>query len=245
MPLKPVEKVLVSDGILEQLRELITSGELSPGQRLPPELEMANQLSVSRASLREALNALVHLGYLDRRQKRVYVASETQWRTMLVFPLTRSPEELSIAEMIEVRKMVEPQLAALAAKRAQPEDLQSLEECLETMKARADNSEAFIASDYQFHLCIAKAAKNSLMASFVEKVQDVLRHNIALVVRKSPISKRSLRFHEEIVKAIKGGDASRSRRIMEAHIKNIEREFIKILYRRSGSSESEEIHAAK
>jgi GntR family transcriptional repressor for pyruvate dehydrogenase complex len=245
MPLKPVEKILVSDGILEQLRELIISGEFSPGQRLPSEIEMANQLSVGRSSLREALNALVHLGYLERRQKRVYVAPEVQWRTNLLFPLTRSQEELSIAEMIEVRKMVEPQLAALAAKRAQAEDLQSLEETFERMKAQVNIPESFIASDHHFHLCIAKAARNSLMASLVEKIQDVLRHNIALVIQKSHISKRSLRFHEEIVKAIKDGDASRSRRVMEGHIKDIEREFVKILLQRPASSESAETGVAK
>ena len=63
MPFKPVEKIVVSDGILEQIRDLIHSGEFSPGQRLPSEMKMSQFLSVSRSSLREALNALVYLGY--------------------------------------------------------------------------------------------------------------------------------------------------------------------------------------
>ena len=69
MPLKPVRKILVSDGIVEQLKGLVDSGELSPGSRLLSETKLAEQLSVSRSSLREALNALVHLGYLERRNR--------------------------------------------------------------------------------------------------------------------------------------------------------------------------------
>jgi DNA-binding FadR family transcriptional regulator len=79
MPFKPVEKILVSDGILEQIRDLIHSGEFLPGQRLPSEMKMAEFLSVSRSSLREALNALVHLGYLQRRNRGIYVNPEMEW----------------------------------------------------------------------------------------------------------------------------------------------------------------------
>lgn len=230
MPLKPVEKVLVSDGILEQIQEMIRSGELSPGDRLPAEMKLAGLLSVSRSSLREALNALVHLGYLERRNKGIYVAPEATWRTSLAFYFSGSPEDQRIAEMIEVRKIVETHLCALAAKRAQPEDIKALEESLRQMKAQVNDSTAFINSDHHFHLCIAKAAKNSILADFIEKVRDLLRTNIATVIQKSPISKRSLTYHQKIFEAIREGDAAGARRAMSEHIADIEKEFLKILY---------------
>jgi len=236
MPLKPVEKILVSDGILEQIRGLIHSGEFSPEQRLPSENRMAEQLSASRSSLREALNALVHVGYLQRRNKGLYVAPKTQWQTNLSFHFTRSQQELSIAEMIEVRKIIETHLCAAAAKRAEPDDIRTLEEILIRMREQLNDPTAFINSDHQFHLCIARAAKNRILGDFIEKIRDLLRENIAMVIRESTISQRSLGYHEKIFEAIKKGDAVRARRSMAEHLANIEKEFVKILYRPSAPS---------
>lgn len=222
---------MVSDGILEQIRDLIHSGKFSPGQKLPSEIQMADQLSVSRSSLREALNALVHIGYLQRRNKGLLVAPETHWRTNLSFRFSRSQQELNMAEMIEVRKIIETELCALAAKRAGAEDIQALEESLKKMKGQVKDPMAFINSDHYFHLCIAKAAKNGILRDFIEKIRDLLRDNIALIIQRSNISKRSLRYHQRIFEAIKAGDASQARRIMSAHLADIEKEFVKILYR--------------
>lgn len=236
MPLKRVEKILVSDGILEQIRDLIHSGEFPSGQRLPSEVKMAEHLSVSRSSLREALNALVHLGYLQRRNRGIHVNPEIHWRTNLSFPFPRSQEDLNIAEMIEVRKIIETELCALAAKRAKAEDIRALEESLQEMKDRVDDPAAFINSNQRFHLCVAKAAKNRILEDFIVKVRDLLRSNIAMVIEKSAISKRSLGHHQRIFEAIRDGDVSRARKVMAEHIDDIEKEFVKILFRPTEAS---------
>ena len=231
MPFKPVEKILVSDGILEQIRNLIHAGEFSPGERLPSEMKMAGSLSVSRSSLREALNALVHLGYLQRRNRGIYVKPQMQWQTRHDFHFRRSQEDLNVAEMIEVRKIIESELCALAAKRAGPEDLNALEESLIRMKAKFNDPAAFIRANQHFHVCIARAAKNHILEDFIIKIRDLLKSNIALVIEKSTISKRSLAYHQRIFGAIRDGDVSRARRAMAEHIADIEKEFVKILYR--------------
>jgi len=241
MPLKSVEKILVSDGILEQIRKLIRSGEFSPGQKLPSEIQMASQLSMSRSSLREALNALVHLGYLQRRNKGLAVASQTQWRTNLPFRFSRSQEELNMAEMIEVRKIIETELCALAAKRAEAEDIKALEKTLKKMKVRLNDPVAFTNADHHFHLCVAKAAKNSILRDFIKTIRDLLRDNIATIIQASiiqpsPISSRSLGYHQQIFEAIKDGDVAQSRRFMSAHLADIEKEFMKTLYRPRSSA---------
>jgi len=230
MPLKPVRKVLVSDGVVEQLKGLVDSGELSPGSRLLSETKLAEQLSVSRSSLREALNALVHLGYLERRNRGLCVAPEAARRVSTPLPISRSKEEVSIAEMIEIRRIVETQLCTLAAKRAEADDIRALGQDLQKMKAQVDHPEDFIASDHHFHLCIAKAAKNSILGEFIERVGDLFRNNIALIVQKSSISRRSLRYHQQIFDAIRSGDGPRARRAMADHIADIEKEFVRILY---------------
>jgi len=236
MPLKPVQKILVSDGIFEQIREMIHSGEFSPGERLPSETRMAQRLSVSRSSLREALNALVHLGYLQRQNKGIHIAVESQWKTNLPFHFSRSQEDQHIAEMIEVRKIIETELCALAAKRAEAEDIKALAESLREMKAQVNDSNGFINSDHHFHLCIAKAAKNSLLGDFIEKIRDLLRSNISLIIQRSSISKRSLDHHQRIYEAIERRDGVRARKAMGAHLADVEKEFLKILYRPSKPS---------
>jgi GntR family transcriptional repressor for pyruvate dehydrogenase complex len=236
MPLKPVRKLLVSDGILEQIRGMVHSGELSPGQRLLSETKLAEQLSVSRSSLREALNALIHLNYLERRNKGLFVTAGNEWQKNLPVSIARSKEEYSIAEMIEVRKVVESQICVLAAKRAEQEDLDLLEECLNRMRAEMNVPSTFIESDRQFHLALARSAKNSILADFVMRVQDLLGKNIALIVQKSPISKRSLHYHEQIFEAIRDGNSTRARRLMTEHLTDIEKAFVKILYQSKESS---------
>jgi GntR family transcriptional repressor for pyruvate dehydrogenase complex len=236
MALRPVQKILISDGILEQIRDRIHSGEFSPGQKLPPEIQMADQLSVSRSSLREALNALVHIGYLQRRNKGLIVAPETHWRRNFSSHFSRSQEELNMAEMIEVRKIIETELCALAAKRAEAEDIRALEESLKEMKAQLNHPAAFTHSDHDFHLRIAKAAKNRILGDFVEKIGDLLKENIESIIQRSDISERSLHYHQRIYEAIKGRDAFQARRIMSAHLADVEKEFLKILYRPDTSS---------
>jgi GntR family transcriptional repressor for pyruvate dehydrogenase complex len=236
MPLKRVEKILVSDGIFEQIRDLIHSGEFPSGERLPSEVKMAEHLTVSRSSLREALNALVHLGYLKRRNRGIYVNPEIHWRTNLSFPFPRSQEDLNIAEMIEVRKIIETELCALAAKRAKAEDIKALEKSLQEMKNQLDDPATFIDSNQRFHLCVAKAAKNRILEDFIVKISDLLRNNIAMVIEKSTISKRSLGHHRRIFEAIRKGDVSGARRAMAEHIADIEKEFVKILYRQAETS---------
>lgn len=235
MPFKPVEKILVSDGILEQIRDLIRSGEFSPGQRLPSEMKMAELLSVSRSSLREALNALVHLGYLQRQSRGIYVNLNPNQTAAPTLHFTRSQEDLDVAEMIEVRKIIESELSALAAKRAEPRDIKSLEENLHQMEAGLEDPKAFITSNQNFHLRIAKAAKNHILEDFIINIRNLLKSNIALVIEKSAISRRSLGYHRRIFEAIRDGDVSRARRAMSGHIADIEKEFVKILYQPSHS----------
>jgi GntR family transcriptional repressor for pyruvate dehydrogenase complex len=104
------------------------------------------------------------------------------------------------------------------------------------MKNQLDDPAAFIDSNQRFHLCIAKAAKNRILEDFIVKVSDLLRSNIAMVIEKSTISKRSLAHHRRIFEAVRKGDVSGARRAMAEHLADIEKEFVKILYRPAETS---------
>jgi GntR family transcriptional repressor for pyruvate dehydrogenase complex len=108
------------------------------------------------------------------------------------------------------------------------------------MKAHWGDPIAFIHSDHHFHLCVAKAAKNSILGDFIDKVRDLLKDNIALIIQRSNISKRSLHYHQRIYEAIRDGDVAQARKVMAAHLADIEKEFVKILYRPVDASQKEE-----
>lgn len=142
--------------------------------------------------------------------------------------------------MIEVRKIIETELCALAAKRATPEDIKRLEEILEEMKAHLNDPIAFSDSNHQFHLSIARAGQNETLRDLIERVRDLLRDTISKIIQRSDISRRSLDYHQRILNAIREADAVRARKVMAAHLADIEKEFVKILYRPVGTSQKED-----
>jgi GntR family transcriptional repressor for pyruvate dehydrogenase complex len=129
-----------------------------------------------------------------------------------------------MAEMIEVRKIIETELCALAAKRAEAEDIKALEKTLKKMKVRLNDPVAFTNADHHFHLCVAKAAKNSILRDFIKTIRDLLRDNIATIIhQRSTISSRSLGYHQQIFEAIKDGDVGSVSKVHVGHLADIEK----------------------
>ena len=127
--LKPVERQRVADEIVEQLRQLILTGQYRPGAKLPPERELARTLAVNRASLREALKKLEHMGLVRIRQgdgTRVENFMETAGLELVahLVPLGQSAYPDIIRDALEFRRMVAREVARLAAGRVEPDDLE-------------------------------------------------------------------------------------------------------------------------
>ncbi|MPY81582.1 MAG: GntR family transcriptional regulator, partial [Actinophytocola sp.] len=156
----------VTDEAILRIKELIMSGELRPGDRLPREKEFAGQLGLSRNSLREAIRALSLIRVLDvRHGDGTYVASlrpETLLES-LSFAAEVAQDE-AIAEQFEVRRLLEPAATALAATRISDEQLAELVSCIDRME-RADTPEDLVRDDIDFHDTIVAAAGNQTLAS--------------------------------------------------------------------------------
>ena len=149
------------DTVAQRIEHLVRSGELKAGDRLPPEPELAQMLRVSRSSLREALKGLMYLGLIKSRAgDGTYIQSSLsrvlnqhfQWMILL--------NEVKHLEIYELRKIIEPEVAALAAKRATRGDLERLEAALDGMAQGRGNHEVFHACDIQFHEAFAQASGN-------------------------------------------------------------------------------------
>jgi GntR family transcriptional repressor for pyruvate dehydrogenase complex len=158
---EPVRRETVMDMVARRIEQLVRSGELKPGDRLPPEPELAQRLDVSRSSLREALKGLMYLGLIrSRAGDGTYIQSSLtrvlnqhfQWMILL--------NEVKHLEIYELRKIIEPEVAALAAKRATRADLERLEEALEGMSQGCRKRDLFHEFDIQFHEAFAQASGN-------------------------------------------------------------------------------------
>src|SRR5580704_19400368 len=159
--LEPIRRETVMDMVARRIEQLVRSGDLKPGDRLPPEPDFAQMLRVSRGSLREALKGLMYLGLIKSRAgDGTYIQSSLsrvlnqhfQWMILL--------EEVKHLEIYELRKIIEPKAAALAARRATRADIERLEAALDGLAEGRGNPELFHASDIQFHDAFAQASGN-------------------------------------------------------------------------------------
>src|SRR3977135_3436355 len=156
MNISPVRRMRVPEEIVDQIRGLIGSGDLRPGDQLPSERELAEQFQVGRASIREALTAMQVMGLLERSRTGGGLAARGNHVWFTIAPLSTFLTTRShIIEQIEVRRMIEPEMGRLAGERATPDDLARMEACLREMKADIDAGGVGSEFDAAFHSAIA------------------------------------------------------------------------------------------
>lgn len=133
-------------------------------------------------------------------------------------------------EMIELRKIIEPEAAALAAKRANAEKLEKIERALRSMDRERDRVEDFIGDDYAFHLSIIEATENNLLLTIIKNIHKLMWNNQALILRFSKdIMPRSIQFHKKVFEAISQQDDNLARKQMQRHVLDIEKEMYVII----------------
>lgn len=225
-----MRRVLVSDEIIEQFKNLILDGTLKPGDGLGSETNLATQMNVGRSTIREALKVLIHLGFIERKGKVAVVAEGVAGGMQPRKIIERFRANRNYLEMIEVRKIIEPDIAAMAASRHEAGDLDLIREAVDAMKETIDDISAFLNHDYNFHLYIAQASRNQILIEITRGIQDMLKKSQEYVLRQSDsIHHRSLTFHTKIFKAIQKGKPELAGKLMFDHIEDIEGEMYTIL----------------
>jgi GntR family transcriptional repressor for pyruvate dehydrogenase complex len=228
--LKPCAKdddTLLSERVAEHLRAQIAEGRLAPGCRLPGERQLAEKLGVSRVSVRSALQCLKAEGFLESKQGRgtEVVSMAKAMETPLLALVRRNPE--SLAELIELRAILESWAAKRAASHAQPADLAELERIVIAMER--DKSRRHTAQDdIQFHMAIAKASGSAAYRHVVEVIhqviEDMVSHLRQTVFDNERAAKELAQQHRAIFAAIRDGQAHRAADLMERHLRMALRE---------------------
>jgi GntR family transcriptional repressor for pyruvate dehydrogenase complex len=211
----------VTDEAIERIRELIVSGKWGPGTRLPREADLAKQLGLSRNSLREAVRALSLARVLEVRQgDGTYVSSlEADELLEPALSATHLLRGRTVLELFEVRRMLEPEAAAMAAVRVDEGVLADLKRELDRMVAAEDRADDLIAADTAFHDVIARAPGNGVLRALLRSLStNTVRARLwhGLVDRNALDLARA--EHEEIYEAIAAGDAELARAATLLHI---------------------------
>ena len=228
--LEPIKRSRVYQHFVYQIHALVREGRWAPGDQIPPERELAERFRVSRTSVREALRALEMQGVIESRQGGgTFVRSADP--EPLVAPLAAAilRGRRQLAEVLEVRELIEPAIARLAAGRATGEHLAELALLLERQRACVRDGRPFVDEDTAFHYTLARAADNHILLRLHNVILDLLRESRQSYLHVPDRPQMSLRGHEAILAAVRAQDGAAAHRASLEHITQVREGILRAL----------------
>jgi len=222
--LKPpfeVRKDKVYDQVARKLEQFILQ-ELKPGDKLPSERELAASCKVSRSSIRDAIRRLEMIGLVEPRQGAGTIVRDVS-PDALVNPLFSAlmRQRRHVADLLDVRMMIEPPIAARAARHITPEQLHTLEQVLTRQKDKVNAGELSMDEDAEFHYTIATAANNAVVLHVVDVLMDLLRETRERNMQVEGRLQKSFEGHKRIFTALCRGDAKAAETAMRRHLEEV------------------------
>lgn len=217
-----VRRNKVYEDVARQIERLILK-KLRPGDKLPSERELAEILSVSRSSIRDAIRSLELAGMVEPRQGAGTIVKEVTSNS-LANPLANAlkrKEEL-MGELLDFRRILEPPLAGRAATHASSEEISEMEDILERQEHKLRKGESTIIEDSEFHYAVAMASGNSVVLKVLDILMDLLRETRERSLQVEGRPQKSLAGHRRILTAIKRHDAEAAKAAMRRHIEDVE-----------------------
>jgi len=217
--------VAVTDEAIEKIKDMIVTGELVPGSRLPPEKELSERLGLSRSSMREAVKALEVIRVLDvRRGDGTYVTSlEPRLLLEAISFVLDMQDDASLLELFTVRRILESKSTAMAARRATDDDIAVLDEQIHAVSGDTD-IETLVAHDLAFHSRISRMSGNEYLASLLDNLTThTVRARVWRGLTQDGAAERTLAEHRAIRDALADRDAELAEHLASVHIAGVER----------------------
>jgi len=230
---KPVKKTRVYEEIVAKIKDMIDKGRFKTGDQLPVERELAEVFRVSRSSVREAIRSLESQGLLQSRQGNgTYIVRQPI--EMLVNPLASviSSEKDGQRELFEMRRLIEPQLAYLAAERATEEEISLMEKTLDLQEQEISKGETGKEIDKNFHYILASAAKNRFLLNIMDNSMSIFTESRDNFLQVEGRPEKSVLRHRQVLDAIKAGDPEAAAKIMREHLVDIESSLFEMMERK-------------
>jgi DNA-binding FadR family transcriptional regulator len=225
----PVRTRRTFEEAAEQIADKVRAGELRVGDKLPGERDLAVRMEISRPTLREAVRVLVDAGVLEVRRGPgggMFVASDVVPVELIRLRSTTRMGE--VAAVLEARRLIEPGVVRLAAERATDDDLEALDRSIEQMRAivergyRAEDEDRFLQLDMQFHLALARAARNPTVEALMRTLLRQLEIARDMVMHVPLVPEWTIDIHERTLEAVRGGDPDAVAAVMDEHLEKLE-----------------------
>ena len=220
---KAVQSSRLYEQIVKQIEESILKGALKAGDQLPAERELAQQFGVSRTAVREAVKTLREKGLVESYSGRgTFITNGTSQaiKQSLDF-MMRIGQQDGLAQLAEVRQILEPEIAALAASRVQEQHLAMMREAVAVMDEALRDPDAYIEADLDFHLALAEAAENPIILSLIDSIVGLLREQRLRIFYVDGGPERGQYHHKRILAAVERHDADGARDAMRAHLQQV------------------------
>ena len=221
--IRSVRRRRLYEDIVQQFHSLIRQGVLEHGARLPSERMLAQQFNVSRSSVREAIRSLELQGLVvSRRGSGTFINTEAIESVVALLASTLSAGNETLKEIFEVRHLLEPQIAAVAAARAESDEVHRMGDILEEQQRQLQEGETGVDADTAFHFALVQATYNSALIKVVMAVSDTLRQSRDRSLQTQGRAQRSLTSHRDMLELVLAHDCEGARAAMEYHISVIE-----------------------
>jgi GntR family transcriptional repressor for pyruvate dehydrogenase complex len=224
---KPVYRTVrtsrLFEQIVQQVEDSILKGQLKPGDQLPAERDLAQSFGVSRTAVREAVKTLREKGLVEAYSGRgTFVTNGTSqaMRQSLDLMIRINPQEGS-ANLAELRQVLEPEIAGLAAERVEEQLMTTMREAVAVMDRNLHDPGAYVEADLDFHLALAEAAGNPLILSLLDSIVGLLREQRSRIFRVDGGPERGQFHHKQILAAIERRNPEAAREAMRAHLRQV------------------------
>jgi GntR family transcriptional repressor for pyruvate dehydrogenase complex len=218
-----IQTARLYEQIVQQIEKRFLTGALKVGDRLPPERKLAEQFGVSRTAVREAVKALRQKGLVEIQPGRgTFITNGTSEVVRHSFGLLMQMAGTDGSpDLVEVRAIIEPEIAALAAERATEDHIAAMREAIEKMDAALQEPDKYIEADLDFHLVLAEATQNTLIPTLIDSIVDLLREQRARIFHVEGGPQHGQVHHKRILDAIIRHDPPAARDAMRIHLQQV------------------------
>lgn len=217
--------------VAQKIIEQIETGTLSPGQKLPPQSDLAKSFTVGTSSIREAVNVLEIMGYLEVAHGRgMFVKKELPLNTSVISTMEENLAGATVYELFELRELLECHVTGIASRRIDRNGIRKLQKALELMRQCVGERKAFIDADIEFHVTIAESVKFTAVGAIVRMIHELMHKNIDLAVEAQTVlyGKDAMETAEQIVNHIILGEEFNAVRCMRNHLDLPRKAIVKI-----------------
>ncbi len=219
----PFETSRLYEQVVQKVEADVLEGTLQPGDKLPSERELGDQFGVSRTVIREAIRALREKGLVKIQPGRgTFIANETSEAMRQSLGLMVKVGQVGTQkELIQIRAIFEPEIAALAARMSTDEEIAAMQQAVDDMDAAIHSADQFIRADQEFHLLLARATKNALIPMLIDPIVDLLWEQRKRIFLVEGGAERGQYHHKRILQAVIHRKPAEARIFMHEHMKQV------------------------